>query len=164
VSAHQISLIFAAAGPLALIAVLARFKPGRRVLGSSCVAGLFAGAGNILLEGMGAKFDIYHVSGAMPIFNSPMSLNLWWATMGAAICTCYGAMMKKTHGALLVKPLFITAGIAAGWIYDYSAWRYLGMLKLGANGTAVHIAFVWIVMIPATIYFFDLVLEKMKPE
>ena len=158
-SATAFSYLFLGIGLGTAILATAIIRPERRQLNGALAAGGFVALANFLVEVTGARLGIYHVSGALAVAGSPVSLCIAWFLLGYSYCLGYGLLTRIARPTRTATLLYLIAGILLGFIYDYCAAKFLPVLRLGARGKPYHIAFVWITLIPLTILYYRIILS-----
>ena len=150
------NLIILSISVLLFCTVILWKRPERCVVRSGLITGLIVTILNTIVEGIGASLDVYYVSGPLTIWKTPAPLFITWILLTFLYCLGYSLFSKDFHNEPL-SSLYILAGIVAGWLFDYSGWRYLDILRLGEKGNPFLIATVWIIFVPLSIGIYRLI-------
>ncbi len=159
-SATAFSYLFLGIGLGTALLATALIRPERLRLAGALAAGGFVALANFLIEVTGARLEIYHVSGALSVAGSPVSLGIAWFLLGYSYCLGYGLLTRIARPTRIATLLYLVAGILGGFAYDYCAAKFLPVLRLGTRGRPYHIAFVWITLIPLTILYYRIILSR----
>jgi len=143
-----------AGGILATIAVIAGLRLKRQIIAAGIATGVVIAVLNMLVELLGASFDLYHVSGPWMLVQTPIPLTVTWLFMTFVFIAGYTVVIRRAPRKSSVT-LYMAAAIVAGWLTDY-AFHRVGILTLGKNGSPAMIAAVWIIFVPLAIFLYEL--------
>ncbi len=144
--------------------ILLRFKLQPEKIISGFLTGLVVALLNMLIEYLGARLDIYYVSGPWTVLNTPLPLTIGWIFLSFIYCTGYSLMIKDKGGRRATRAYIVT-GVIVGCLLDLFFYRHAGILTLGKRGTPYHVILIWpifVVLALATYEFFMGVLERRR--
>jgi len=159
-SANEFSYLFMGVGLGTAMLATVLVRPEKRQFYGALATGAFVALANFLLEVTGARLEIYHVSGALALAGSPVSLDIGWFFLGFSYCLGYSLLTRIAPHPRAASAVYLLAGILLGCLYDYCCAKFLPVVRLGARGSPHHIAFVWLIMIPSTILYYRIILAR----
>jgi hypothetical protein len=146
------SIVFGAA-LLTAIALL-RLRLHKEMILSGFLTGLLVAGLNMLVEYLGARYDVYYVSGPWVVLHTPLPLAIGWVFITFLYCTVYGIVIRDTRGKWAVLG-YVAAGIIAGCMTDFLLYRFAEIVALGKKGTPYCIVLIWLIFVPLTIFLYE---------
>jgi len=148
-----------AGGIMAALAAIAGLRLKRQMIAAGIATGAVIALLNMLVEFLGARLDVYYVSGPWMLVQTPIPLTVTWLFMTFVFIAGYTVVKRRAPRKSSVT-LYMAAAIVAGWLTDY-AFHRVGILTLGKNGSPAMIAAVWIIFVPLTIFLYELLMALM---
>ena len=143
IEARAFSIWFMVACLAVATITVAVVRPKKQPLLVAAGCGLVLAVTNLAMEALGSALDIYHLNGAWPIFNSPLSCNISWFCYGLLCSLGYQRLMRRGRSISWLLGFGLGAALL-GMAYDFFAIYGTGVIRLGEYGAPWMVPPVWL--------------------